>query len=141
MQASATKLAFRVLRAVSWVQVSLDVAQQMLISTPSGGIEIPDIEPRRPQPDEMLGLALETLRMTPLNGLRHPPADGGSGWYIWGGENYSQSADFFSPIPVKHLNDYVSNILPFLDLPPGYRFLIDKHGKQKAWFDGSLLDV
>ena len=113
----------------------------MQISTLRGSIEIPDVDPRRPNSDDMLGLALDTLRMTPLNGLRHPPADGGSGWYIWGGENYSQSADFFSPVQVRELGDYVPNIQPFLDLPPGYRFLIDKHGKQKAWFDGSLLDV
>jgi hypothetical protein len=113
----------------------------MFISTPSGSIEIPDIDPRRPNPEEMLGLAIETLRMTPLNGLRYPPADGASGWYVWGGETFSQSADFFTPIDVGHLNDYVPNILPFLDLPPGYRFLTDNHGHQKAWFDGSLLDV
>ena len=113
----------------------------MRISTPSGSLDIPNIEPRRPDPDEMLGLALETLRMTPLNGLRHPPADGASGWYIWGGETFSQSADFFSPIQVRHLSDYIRNVLPFLDLPPGYRFLIDDRGHKKAWFDGSLLDV
>lgn len=88
-----------------------------------------------------LGLALDTIRTMPLNGLRYPPADGGSGWYIWGGENMSQSADFFSPIPVRDLSDYIPNILPFLDLPPGFRFQTDTRGHQRAWFDGSLLDV
>jgi hypothetical protein len=89
----------------------------------------------------MLGIALDTLRMTPLNGLRYPLADGASGWYIWGGENFSQSADFFSPIQVRELSYYVPNITSFLDLPPGFRFRIDNNGKPKAWFDGSLLDV
>ena len=113
----------------------------MLISTPSGSIEVPDVDPRRPNPDEMLGLAVDTVRMMPLNGLRYPPADGGSGWYIWGGETMSQSADFFTPIQVRDLSDYVPNIFPFLDLPPGFRFLTDTRGHQKVWFDGSLLDV
>ena len=89
----------------------------------------------------MLGLALDTLRTMPLNGLRYHPANGASGWYVWGGENISESADFFSPIRVRHLSDYVPNVLPFLDLPPGFRFLTDNSGHQKVWFDGSLLDV
>lgn len=113
----------------------------MHITTPHGSIEIPNVDPRRPLPDEMMLLASETLRLKPLNGLRYPPADGASGWYIWGGDTFSQSADFFSPIHVRHLGDYVPNIQSFLDLPPGYRFLIDDHGQPKAWFDGSLLDV
>ena len=113
----------------------------MHISTPSGSLEIPDVDPRRPHPEEMLGLALEILRMIPLNGLRYPPADGASGWYVWGGETFSESADFFSPIQIGHLSDYLPNILPFLDLPPGFRFLIDDHCHEKVWFDGSLLDV
>jgi len=113
----------------------------MLIATPSGSIEIPDIDPRRPPPDEMLGLAMDTVRLAPLNGLRYPPESGSSGWYIWGGDSFSQAADFFTPIQVRHLNDYVPNILPFLDLPPGFRFLIDDSGHKKVWFDGSLLGV
>lgn len=120
---------------------TLDVDSQMRISTPSGSLEFPDIDPRRPHPDDMLGLALDTLRLMPINGLRHPPTTGSCGWYVWGGETLSESADFFSPIPVRHLSDYVPNILPFLDLPPGFRFLVDNTGRKEAWFDGSLLDV
>ena len=113
----------------------------MHISTLSSSIEIPNVDPRPPNSDEMMGLALETLRLTPLNGLRYPPAGGASGWYVWGGEDFSQSADFFSPIQVRDLSDYVPNIQSFLSLPPGFRFLIDEHGHPKAWLDGSLLDV
>lgn len=113
----------------------------MFISTLTGSIEIADVDSRPPSPDDMLGLALETLRTMPINGLRYPPADGSSGWYIWGGETMSESADFFSPIQVRDLGDYVPNLLPFLDLPPGFRFRTDTRGKQKVWFDGSLLNV
>jgi len=113
----------------------------MRIVTPSGAIEVPDIDPRRPLSDEMLLLASDTVRLTPLNGLRYPPESGSSGWYIWGGEEFSQAADFFTPIQVRHLNDYVPNIMPFLDLPPGFRFLIDGSSRKKVWLDGTLLDV
>ena len=44
-------------------------------------------------------------------------------------------------IQVRDLGDYVPNLHPFLDLPPGFRFQTDTRGKQKVWFDGSLLDV
>jgi hypothetical protein len=113
----------------------------MYLSTKIGTIEIPDVEPRQPLPDEMISLALDTLRMTPLNGLRYLPEAGGSGWYIWGGEEMSQAADFFSPIEVRYVTDYVPDILPYLALPPGFRFQTDHKAHQKAWFDGSLLAV
>jgi len=112
----------------------------MFISTLTGTFEVANVDPRPPLPDEMLGLALQTLRTMPLNGLRYPPRDGGSGWYIWGGETMSQTADFFTPIKVRDLGDYVPNLHPFLDLPAGFRFQTDTRGKQKVWFDGSLLE-
>ena len=113
----------------------------MRITTPGGAVEIPNVDPRRPHPDDMMGLALDTLRMMPLNGIRHPTAEGASGWYVWGGENTSESADFYSPIQIRHLSDYLPKVVPFLDLPPGFRFLLDSSGKRKVWFDGSLLDI
>jgi hypothetical protein len=113
----------------------------MYISTLTGSLEIADVDPRPPHRDEALGLALDTLRTMPLNGLRYPPQEGGSGWYIWGGETMLQTADFFTAIKVGDLGDYVPNLHPFLDLPPGFRFQTDTRGKQKVWFDGSLLNV
>ena len=113
----------------------------MQLQTPGGVIDIPDAEPSRPHPDAMLGLATETLRLKPLNGYRHPAEEGSSGWYIWGGENASEAANFFSAIPVKHVSDYVAGIVALLNLPPGYRFRIDSVGHTDVWFDASLLDV
>jgi hypothetical protein len=106
-----------------------------------GAIEIADVEPRRPQPTDGMGLAMATLREMPLNGMRYLPPEGSSGWYIWGGETKEETADFFTAIQVQDIDDYIPNIRPFLDLPPGFRFRIDKGGRQKVWFDGSLLDV
>ena len=113
----------------------------MRISTLKGSIDIPDVESHPPQPADGMGLAMATLRELPLNGMRYLQPEGSSGWYIWGGENRRETADFFTAIQVRDVGDYLSNIKPFLDLPPGFCFRIDKGGQKKVWFDGSLLDV
>ena len=45
-----------------------------------------------------------------IHGLRHEPEKGTSGWYIWG-EEYSYTQDFFKPICVEHLRNYIIKIL------------------------------
>lgn len=78
----------------------------------------------------------------PINGLRHPPKDESSGWYIWSGEHLGQSDDFFKPKHAKHLTARCPQILKFLALPPGYRFLIDVNKDYAdVWYDPTLLDV
>lgn len=74
----------------------------------------------------------------PINGLRHFPEKNTSGWYIWAGE-YSESTDFFKPMHISHLNEYFPEIVKYLALPPGNRFLIDNKGYEDVWFDESLL--
>lgn len=88
----------------------------------------------------MVGLALSTLGKSPINGLRHNAVGDTSGWYIWCGEEFSSSPDFFSPLHAKHLNDRIPEITELLGLAPGYRFL--KAGEYlDIWFDEALLDV
>src|SRR3990170_3766906 len=60
----------------------------------------------------------------PLNGLRHPPEGDTTGWYIWGGEELPNDSNFFVPLHVHHLDDWCPDVLPYLALPPGWRFLI-----------------
>jgi hypothetical protein len=74
----------------------------------------------------------------PLNGLRHPPDDGTTGWFIWSGSDLSEEPGFFKPLHLYHLPEMCSAILPYLALPPGWRFLIaDDH--EDVWFDAALL--
>lgn len=75
----------------------------------------------------------------PIHGLRHPFRNGTTGWYIWAGE-YSDDPDFFKPIHTKHLDDLYPEILKFLGLPPGWRFLMAE-GYEDVWYDGELLKV
>ena len=73
----------------------------------------------------------------PIHGLRHPPEGDTTGWYIWAGD-YSEAEDFFVPLHVSHLQDWCPEILKYLGLPPGFRFLIAP-GYEDIWEDSSLL--
>lgn len=76
----------------------------------------------------------------PLNGMRHPPEGETTGWYIWAGEDIGTDPDFFVPLHVAHLEQWCPTILPFLGLPPGWRFLIAE-GYEDVWEDRTLLDL
>ena len=76
---------------------------------------------------------------SPLHGLRHPAQGGTSGWYLWTGA-LSQDPAFFKPVHVEHLFARCPAVLPYLGLPPGWRFLIAP-GHEDVWFDASLLDA
>jgi len=90
-------------------------------------------------PSMKAGVADDVWRgVSPLNGLRHIPSNGTSGWYIWAGEEPSQEDDYFKPLHIGHLNDTSFDMIRFLGLAPGWRFQIaDDH--EEVWFDPSLL--
>jgi len=98
------------------------------------------VEPVVPLPGSKLGLAIRSLGSGPIHGLRHPPTGDTNGWYIWCGE-LSKADDFFSPLHVEHLAEYVPLAVEYLALPPGYRFLIDGGNFEDVWFDSALLEV
>lgn len=89
--------------------------------------------------DEKIGISLNVKDgILPINGLRHLLEAGTTGWCIWAGEEMGTIDDFFLPLHVKHLDVWNLEILKFLDLPPGWRFL--KAGDyEDVWLDGSLL--
>jgi hypothetical protein len=74
----------------------------------------------------------------PINGLRHPPTIDTTGWYIWSGEHLSEDPDYFVPLHAAHLIEQQSEIVKYLGLAPGWRFLYAP-GQEDVWFDGSLL--
>jgi hypothetical protein len=94
--------------------------------------------PLVPGERQKLGIALHTLHLEPLNGLRHREAALTSGWYIWGGPELDQSPDFFDPLHHSHLLERCPQVARFLALPPGWRFLVAP-GQVDIWFDASLL--
>ena len=92
-----------------------------------------------PLPLEKVGVALNVRdALWPVNGLRHPPAGDTCGWYVWAGEVLRGDDDFFRPVHVEHMGEWCPTALPFLGLPPGWRFLVAP-GHEDVWFDPSLL--
>ena len=91
--------------------------------------------------DEVVGISLSVRgKVVPVNGLRHPPKGGTTGWYIWAGEELESNVDFFKALHVAHLQGWCPAALKFLALPPGYRFLI-AGDCEDVWFDPALLEV
>jgi hypothetical protein len=97
-----------------------------------------------PRYDRKVGVNLTGDRY-PLNGLREPEDDRWdevSGWWIWSGERsipQDDSGSFFDSLHAWHLPERCPEVLPYLGLPPGWRFLIAP-GYEDVWFDQSLLE-
>lgn len=90
---------------------------------------------------ELLGLAARfSPDEMPVNGLRHPRTAQTCGWYVWSSEEIPIDDDGFRPTHVGHLLDRCPDAGRYLELPPGWRFLIAP-GHEDIWFDESLTDV
>lgn len=76
----------------------------------------------------------------PVHALRHPPTKGVSGWYIWSGE-YSEDPGFFKPYCAEHLLNKRPEIIKYLGLDAGYRFLVDSKGHEDVWFDENIKNI
>lgn len=76
------------------------------------------------------GLRSEVL---PINGVRVAPQGDSSGWFIWSGD-WSDDPAFFVPLHVEHLAHWCPLAVPFLLLPPGWRFQVAP-GHEDAWLD------
>jgi hypothetical protein len=76
----------------------------------------------------------------PINGLRHLPTETTTGWYIWSGQQFSMEADFFVPLHASHIPERCPEILKYLGLRPGWRFLYAPT-QEDVWFDPSLLNI
>lgn len=92
--------------------------------------------------DSIIGVSKNVSEgVMPISGLRHLATDSTTGWYIWAGE-WSDDDDFFQPMHAHHLIEKIPEIIPFLGLAPGWRFLIDpSKDYEDVWHDSSLVDV
>jgi len=104
--------------------------------------ETKGIDPVKPASGSKLEIAIETIGQTPINGLRQKEENGTNGWYIWCGETMSENDDFFSPLLVEHISEHLPEVKKYLELPPGYRFLIDGNNyEDNVWYDEKLLNA
>lgn len=85
-----------------------------------------------------VGIALNVRDgLVPINGLRHSPEGDTTGWYIWAGEELSEDPAFFKALHVEHLSEWCPDILKYLGLPYGWRFLLAE-GYEDIWYDDTL---
>lgn len=75
----------------------------------------------------------------PLNGMRVEPEGNTCGWYVWAGEEFSEAPDFFVPLHASHLHEWAPLVIPYLGLPPGWRFLVTE-AYEDVWQDNNLID-
>ncbi|MCP9764141.1 immunity protein Imm33 domain-containing protein [Lacihabitans soyangensis] len=80
------------------------------------------------------------LDKDPINGLRHPAEKGTTGWFIWTGD-YSEADDFFQPMCAEHLLQQRPEIIKYLGLDIGFRFLADAKGYEDIWYDEKLKTI
>ena len=80
------------------------------------------------------------LDKDPIHGLRHPSEERTTGWFIWTGD-YSEADDFFQPMCAEHLLQIRPDIIKYLGLDVGYRFLADKNGYEDIWYDEKLKNI
>jgi hypothetical protein len=99
------------------------------------------VQPVAADPSAKVGISRSVRDgQIPLNGMRHPLEDGTTGWFIWAGGEPSTDPDFFVPLHAGHLADWCPDVLPYLALPPGWRFLLAP-GYEDVWPDANLLSI
>jgi len=89
--------------------------------------------------EENVGIAKNVRHgAMPIHGPRLQPESGTTGWFIWAGEVMSHEPDFFVPLHVSHLDNWCPQVVKFLGLPPGWRFLVAGE-YEDVWEDLNLL--
>jgi hypothetical protein len=88
---------------------------------------------------DRVGISLATMNQVPINGLRIPAMSGSSGWFIYGGDEPTDDPNFYQPLCITHLRNHCEIAIPYLCLPAGWRFQIDRDGYEDVWYDESLL--
>ena len=80
-----------------------------------------------PDPGAKIGIAIDTLTTMPITGVRRTPENGTDGWYIWGGD-YSPAVEFYQSLHLSHIGEVAPQVVPYLALAPGFKFIIDNEG-------------
>ncbi|WP_337174913.1 hypothetical protein [Paludisphaera sp.] len=98
------------------------------------------VNPIPAPPDLKVGIALNVKEnLVPLYAIRYDLVGDTSGWYIWRGEEVPDDPDFFVPLCISHLDSWCPDVLPYLQLPPGWRVILAP-GYEDVWEDTKLLD-
>lgn len=82
--------------------------------------------------DDVVAVAVHTLKQDPIVGIRKKPETAENiSWYIYGGEPSSEET--FEIMTVRELQDIAPEVLPYLALETGFRFMIDTDDYEDVW--------
>ena len=83
--------------------------------------------------DDVVAVAVNTLNQEPIVGIRKKPEpEENVAWFIYGGE-MGEGEDFFETMTVRELQDILPEVLPYLALAEGFRFMIDHEDYEDVW--------
>lgn len=83
--------------------------------------------------DDLVAVAIESLKQDPIVGIRKLPEAGETvAWYIYGGE-LDLEQDSFETISVAELEKLNPDLIPYLALETGFRFMIDQDEYEDVW--------
>ncbi|SDA57987.1 MULTISPECIES: hypothetical protein [unclassified Janthinobacterium] len=84
-------------------------------------------------PEAMVAVAIGSLAQSPIYGTRiELPENGTISWFIHCGE-HSGALDFYQALHAAHLQDMLPQVLDYLALPSGARFILDREGYEDVW--------
>ena len=85
-------------------------------------------------PDDEVAIAIQTLDKDPIVGIRKKPEAGSKvAWYIYGGELAEGEENLFEIVSVTKLLEIFPDVLPYLALEEGFRFMIDQDEYEDVW--------
>ena len=86
-------------------------------------------------PEAMVAVATGSLDQSPIYGTRIAlPENGTISWFIHCGE-HSDAADFYQPLHTAHLRELLPQVLDYLALPSGAKFILDRDGYEDVWME------
>lgn len=84
-------------------------------------------------PEPIVALATESVGQSPIYGTRVQIPEGCNvSWFIHCGE-YSEADDFYKPVHISHVIETLPQVLNYLCLPVGAKFIIDDSGYEDVW--------
>ncbi|MEG0880153.1 MAG: hypothetical protein RSF79_06930 [Janthinobacterium sp.] len=86
-------------------------------------------------PEPMVALAIDSLAQSPIYGTRVVLPDNGTiSWFIHCGE-HDAAPDFYQPLHAAHLHEMLPQVLDYLALPSGAKFILDREGYEDVWLE------
>ena len=86
-------------------------------------------------PEAMVALAIGSLAQSPIYGTRIAlPENGTVSWFFHCGE-HDDADDFYQPVHASRLPDMLPQVVDYLALPSGAKFILDRDGYEDVWLE------